>query len=267
MAEPVVEAKDVLAGGFHLLDARPEADYRAGHVAGAVRVSPADWDRIIKGGNGGIGSVEDWNAAIGAVGVDGSRLVAIYDDGKATDAARIWFILQYFGVPAAVVNGNWPALRAALGDRLQTAASEPVAAAFSGRPGAGAVGFKQRGDLREELGSGVQVFDARTQAEYDGKDVRNNPRGGHLPGAVRVGHTDLLDGSGRLLDAAALRQLLGKAGFASGKPIVTHCEGGGRAALAALAAVRAGYTGVHNYYLSFADWARDDTCPVVREQQ
>jgi 3-mercaptopyruvate sulfurtransferase SseA len=47
--------------------------------------------------------------------------------------------------------------------------------------------------------------------------------------------------------------------------IVTHCEGGGRAALGAAAAVRAGFADVRVYYLSFGDWVRDESCPVVRD--
>jgi len=35
--------------------------------------------------------------------------------------------------------------------------------------------------------------------------------------------------------------------------------------LAAAAAVRAGYDDVRVYYRSFADWVRDESCPVVRE--
>ena len=31
------------------------------------------------------------------------------------------------------------------------------------------------------------------------------------------------------------------------------------------AAVRAGYDDVRVYYLSFADWARDESCPIVRD--
>jgi thiosulfate/3-mercaptopyruvate sulfurtransferase len=46
--------------------------------------------------------------------------------------------------------------------------------------------------------------------------------------------------------------------------VVTHCDGGGRAALAALALLQAGFGDVHTYYLSFADWARDESCPIVR---
>jgi thiosulfate/3-mercaptopyruvate sulfurtransferase len=261
--DTVVDAKDALAGALLVLDARSEPDYRAGHAASAFLVPAAAWDRASKTAEGAFGNVEHWNAAIGALGIDGSRRVAVYDDGKATDAARVWFILQYFGVPVAMVDGNWPAIRAVLGQQVETSVNQPVAATFSGKPGTGVVGLKERAGLRAALGS-AQIFDARTQAEYDGKDVRNNPRGGHLPGAIRVGHTDLLDANGRLKSASDLRRLLDDAGFAAGRPIVTHCEGGGRAALAALAAVHAGYADVHNYYLSFADWARDDACPVVQ---
>ena len=42
-------------------------------------------------------------------------------------------------------------------------------------------------------------------------------------------------------------------------------EGGGRAALGAAAAVRAGFDDVRVYYLSFGDWVGDESCPVVRD--
>jgi thiosulfate/3-mercaptopyruvate sulfurtransferase len=59
--------------------------------------------------------------------------------------------------------------------------------------------------------------------------------------------------------------MMEQAGFDPGDHIVTHCEGGGRAALAAAAAARAGYEDVRVYYLSFGDWARDESCPIVRD--
>jgi thiosulfate/3-mercaptopyruvate sulfurtransferase len=47
---------------------------------------------------------------------------------------------------------------------------------------------------------------------------------------------------------------------------VTHCDGGGRAALTAVAAaVRAGFASVSAYYLSFSDWAKDESCPAVTD--
>jgi 3-mercaptopyruvate sulfurtransferase SseA len=49
------------------------------------------------------------------------------------------------------------------------------------------------------------------------------------------------------------------------RSIVTHCEGGGRAALGSTAAVRAGFDDIRVYYLSFVDWVRNESCPVVRD--
>ncbi|MDP1645116.1 MAG: hypothetical protein Q8L71_06385 [Thiobacillus sp.] len=37
-------------------------------------------------------------------------LAVVYDDGRMTEAARVWFILQYFGARTAILNGGWPAI-------------------------------------------------------------------------------------------------------------------------------------------------------------
>jgi len=108
----------------------------------------------------------------------------------------------------------------------------------------------------------VQIFDARSAAEFRGEDLKGNARGGHLPGAAHFSHDDLLEET-HLRSAAEIARLLDAAGINGSQPIVTHCNGGGRAALAALAAVVAGKENVHVYYLSFADWAADESCPVV----
>jgi thiosulfate/3-mercaptopyruvate sulfurtransferase len=107
------------------------------------------------------------------------------------------------------------------------------------------------------------VFDARTREEHLGREARGNPRAGHVPGAINLPHKDLLDESGKLTKPEELAALFDQAGFEKGQPIITHCQSGGRASLAALAAARAGYGPVFNYYLSFGDWAADASCPVV----
>jgi thiosulfate/3-mercaptopyruvate sulfurtransferase len=126
-----------------------------------------------------------------------------------------------------------------------------------------AVAERQRVRAAVERGN-AQVFDARTRAEYTGQDLRKNTRGGHIPGAINIPHKELLDEHGRLRSPGALAALFEQAGFKRGQPVITHCDGGGRASLAALAAERAGYGPVLNYYLSFGDWAADASCPVVQ---
>lgn len=249
-----------------VLDARSEGDYGQGHWPGAARVPVSDWEAAAKQANTDLSEDGHWRTLIGDLGVDGRRPVAVYDDGRMTEAARVWFILQHFRVPAAVLDGGWPALTARPGARMDSMPVMPTPAALDPAPASHAsVGLVTRQELRDRLDGSTQIFDARTAAEFAGDDLRKNARGGHLPGARRVGHADLLTAEGRMKPAGELRAMLERAGFRPGERIVTHCDGGARAALAALAAVQAGFTRVGAYYLSFSDWAKDESCPVVRD--
>ncbi|RWL17916.1 MAG: rhodanese family protein [Mesorhizobium sp.] len=263
--DPVIEPDELsLLAAFRLLDVRDAEAFQADHAASAVRVPVELWEAAAKTGETSFENISYWERAIAGLGVGGSVPAVVYDDGRMTEAARVWFILQYFGAEALIVNGGWPAIR----ERTELLAKAPEAlevAAFQARPGTGSVGLVDRSALKADL-DGVQLLDARTADEFAGTDLRRNVRGGHLPGALLLPHASLLD-DGRVKPASALRDLLSKAGFRAGGHVVTHCDGGGRAALAAAAAVRAGYDDVRAYYLSFADWATDESCPVVVDPQ
>lgn len=261
-ADPFVDVAALRSlGPIRYLDARDQAAFDAGHAPGAVRVPLDEWDKAAKAGEPGFSAAAYWNEAFAALGVDSSVTAVTYDTGAMTNAARVWFILQFFGAKAVIVNGGWPALAAAGG--LPTAAA-PAKGGFHGVAGAGSVGVVDRETLKRQLGGEAHVFDTRTRAEFTGEDARNRPRSGHLPGARHLSHVDLME-NGVVRPAAALREMLERAGFGAADHIVTHCEGGGRAALGAAAAARAGFGDVRVYYHSFADWVRDESCPVVRD--
>ena len=248
-------------GPVRYLDARDQAMFDAGHLPGAVRVPVEEWDKAAKAADIGFDRTAYWDEALGSLGVGPSALAVTYDGGQMTNAARVWFILQYFGANAVIVNGGWPALSAAVGRPVGAGPSQAV---FQAVVGAGSVGVVDRETLKRQLDGAAQVFDTRTRAEFTGEDTRNRARSGHLPGARHLSHADLLD-NGVIRPAPVLRGMLERVGFGPGDHIVTHCEGGGRAALGAAAAVRAGFDDVRVYYLSFADWVRDESCPIVRD--
>lgn len=258
------------AGRPIVLDVRDAAAYDAGHVEGAIRVDPTDWKNDSLARYTGLDHDAVWRKRIGAVGVSGAAPVVIYDDGRMTEAARVWFIFQHFGVPdAAVLDGGYRALKPLLASGAMRESNKPTAAPavdFRPRTGAGRkIALVDREAVRRAIDRHeAQIFDARTVDEYVGKDLRRNPRGGHLPTAVNLPHSQLLDEQGRLKSPDELARLFERVGLKRGRPLITHCESGGRASLAALAAQRAGYGPVLNYYLSFGDWAADATCPVEK---
>ncbi len=248
-------------GPVRYLDVRDQAAFDAGHVPGAVRVPLDVWDAMIKNAEIGFEKAVRWNAALQEIGIGDDAVAVAYDSGAMTNAARVWFILQYFGARTVILNGGWPAVASA---SALPAAAGPATNPFQADPGAGMVGVVDRHMLKRQLGDAAHVFDSRTRAEFTGEDARGRGRSGHLPGARHLSHADLMQ-SGVVYPAEVLRDMMERAGFNQQNHMVTHCEGGGRAALAAAAAVRAGYDDVRVYYLSFGDWVRDETCPIVRD--
>jgi thiosulfate/3-mercaptopyruvate sulfurtransferase len=253
-----------------ILDVRSEVAYDKGHIAGAVQVDPSEWKELSLAAETGLDHEMLWKNRIGALGISGRDPVLIYDDGSMTKAARIWFIFQHFGVPkASVLNGGYPILEP-LTKKGRIAVSQEqtklTPAKFEHTLNTAArVELVERQRVRKAIDHGeAQVFDTRTHEEYTGENLRDNTRGGHLPTAINLPHNELLDKKGRLKSPKALAAILKKAGFKRGRPIITHCEGGGRASLAALAAERASYGPVMNYYLSFGDWAADASCPIEK---
>ena len=248
-------------GPIQYLDARDRTTFDAGHAPGALHVPVEEWDKAAKAADIGFAKTDYWDDAIRSFGLNPSAIAVAYDDGRMTNAARVWFILQYFGVKTVILNGGWPAFSSATGLPMGAISTK---SGFRAIPASGSVGLVDRETLKRQLDGDAHVFDTRTRAEFTGEDMRKRTRGGHLPGARHLSHTDLLD-NGVVRPAPVLRAMMERVGFGLGDHIVTHCEGGGRAALAAAAAVRAGYDDVRVYYLSLADWARDESCPIVRD--
>lgn len=251
------------------LDVRAIDSYNGGHLVDAVHVDPREWMQTSLANDGGIEDIAAWSRRIGDLGIDENARVRIYDDGAMKDAARVWFILQLFGVTdVAVVDGGWAAIMATPEHQrspISRIHHAPNPRPFTARPAPrpDRVGIQDRAAVRSALqDQSVQILDARTPGEYRGEIAHGNPRAGRLPGALNLPHAELLTPDGRLRSPEELAEIFEKAGFVRGRPIVTHCESGGRASIAAIAALRAGYGPVTNYYRSFSDWSRDETCPI-----
>src|SRR5712671_4299271 len=114
--DPFVDVGDLPSlGPLRYLDVRDQPAFDAAHAPGAVRVPLDEWDAAAKAADTGFAKTAYWDKALSALGGDPTATAVAYDSGGMTNAARVWFILQFYGLKAAILNGGWPVLASAAG--------------------------------------------------------------------------------------------------------------------------------------------------------
>jgi thiosulfate/3-mercaptopyruvate sulfurtransferase len=207
-----------------------------------------------------------WSRRIGDLGINRDSKVIVYDSSSTKDAARIWWILRYWGLEdASLLNGGWTGWKAAVlpieADRPPT----PTPTAFR------ATAQSQRLATKDQLlttlkDKSLQIVDARSDAEFCGMDKQKNKRAGAIPGAKHLDWIDLIDKeTQRFKSADQLRMLFREAGVELERPTATHCQSGGRAAVMVFAMELMGGKNVSNYYASWGEWGNADDTPIVVE--
>jgi thiosulfate/3-mercaptopyruvate sulfurtransferase len=260
--ELLIEAGDLLkpqvARKFRILDARPAPKYEAGHIPGAFWVNHNVWAKAFNSDP----SPEGWGKRIAALDIGSTdRPVVVYaDDARA--AARIWWILRYWGLQnVRLLNGGWQVWQEA-GGKEEKGIREGAAGMLkvTAHPERLATMKQLLANLKDRR---LSVLDARSQGEFCG-DVKHAKRGGSIPEAVHLEWSDVLEAkSRRFKSAASLAKLFKDAGVDFTKPQVTFCQSGGRAAALAFALELMGAKEVRNYYRSWSEWGNVEDTPVV----
>jgi thiosulfate/3-mercaptopyruvate sulfurtransferase len=259
LVEPAVLAKPEEAKRFVILDARDRAKYAKGHVPGARWVDHAEWAKGFGDGQ----DADGWGKRVGRLGIGADSRVVVHDDNHSKDAARVWWILRYWGVEdVRLLNGGWVGWVKG-GHPTQTTENAPAPAAFTARPRADRLATM--GGLLKSLDGGkLQFVDARSEKEFCGVERLTNKRAGAIPGAKQLEWIDLLDGdTHRFKSPAELRGLFAAAGIKLDRPTATYCQSGGRASVLAFGLELMGARDVSNYYRSWAEWGNADDTPVV----
>jgi len=262
LREPTDLAQPEVGKQLVILDARARPAFDENRVPAARWVDAAAWAKAFGSGQ----DAEAWSRNIGDLGIDRDSKVVVYDSSSAKDAARIWWILRYWGVAdVCLLNGGWAGWKAAglpiEADKPQT----PAPKTFQAAPQAKRLATKEQllASLKERT---LQIVDARSEAEFCGIDKQKNKRAGAIPGAKHLEWIDLIDkNTQRFKSADQLRVVFREAGIEFERPTATHCQSGGRAAVMAFAMELMGATAVSNYYASWGQWGNADDTPVVAE--
>ena len=241
----IMKKKDVV-----IVCATSEKGYKV-HITGSVNVPYSSLcdDKPVKNL---IKPASDMAKLLGAKGVTPEKTIVVYDEGSGKYAGRMYWLLKYLGAPnVKMLDGNliaWKAKR-----RPITGSPSKVAAGtFTAKADASILANMD--DVKNASGnSSVVLVDARTPAEFAGT-AKTELRKGHIPGAVNIDHTTLLDKKSLLKSNDALKPLFESKGVTKDKTIIAYCESSTRAGIVFLALKGLGYPNVKVYDGAYLEW-------------
>ena len=259
--------------GAIVWDIRSEADYRKGHIPGAVNVGDAG--QVLRSPN-----TEDFiptpqiERILGEAGIDPAREVLVYGSRANVISYFGLYTIRYFGGDnVRVYHDGIDGWRAA-GQPIAVESTRPVAIALK-LTARGANSVSTPDILARLRNPNVQLLDVRTPKEFAGEDIRAI-RGGHIPGAINIpyeqnwidpetqaklGQSKVADNAGMSLKPLAdLKTLYSR--MDPDKETIVYCQSGVRAAETATVLADLGFKNVKVYDSSWLGYGNTLDAPA-----
>ena len=200
-------------------------------------------------------------------GIRPETTVVAYGSDIAIGGVVFWLLILFGHHNVKVLNG---------GHQKWIAESRPITAEFSTfvptQYQAKPLNLNLRvlhAEVKASLKNPDQVLlDVRTSEEYRGevfivKPPAGQERAGHIPGAVHIEHTDVVNDDGTFKSFDHLKHLYSQQGIAPDKEVFPYCAIGGRSAFIwFVLKYLLGYSNVRNYDGSWNEWSRLSDVPI-----
>lgn len=234
-----------------ILDARPRADWEAGHIPGSI---PFAWDTYTRTDANGVKyssfPPQELAVAFARLGIDEKTPLVVYGDADKSwggEGYNAW-LFTWLGhkAPVRLLNGGIQAWRAQTLP-LNKGAEKPAVPKARYQVDLTAQYIVSTEEIQNAKGS-YALVDVRSTFEW----IR-----GRIPGAIHIPWDDFYTGKDRHpLPSAELKKLLAKHGVNTGKPVIYYCLGGVRSAYAWTAHQLAGLPEAKNYKGSWVAWEK-----------
>lgn len=202
-----------------------------------------------------------FSSAMRKLGIGDGQTIVVYDDFGFYSAPRVWWTLRTMGAERVfVLDGGFPKWRAENRPVTDDVPRKPQSH-FTSRLNHGAVA--DLAEIRNTIrAASRQILDARSVDRFSGvaPEPRAGLRSGHMPSALNLPFTRLINESGTFRTKDELKQIYQEAGVDLEKPVTTTCGSGVTAAILTLGLTVLGSRDLALYDGSWTDWGgREDT--------
>jgi thiosulfate/3-mercaptopyruvate sulfurtransferase len=241
------------------------ADFFAAHIPGAVYAHlDDDLSSPIteQTGRHPLPEPARFAAYLASIGWSPAKLLVAYDEGSNAIASRLWWLMRYFGQPAALLDGGLAAWVAS-GRPLESGEYKGLETLVPELGPNDRLKAETAAILRQ-LGTGESlVLDARAGQRFSGEVEPLDTRAGHIPGSLNRPFGSNLDLHGRFKKREALRaEYLELLGGRNPRSVVHSCGSGVTACHNLFAMELAGLEGSRLYPGSWSEWIRDPARPI-----
>lgn len=254
---------------YLLQPSKGENDYYNAHIPNAVYLSV---DRHLAAqplpdamtGRHPLPGVSEFQESMRQAGIGNSTHVVVYDDAGGANAARLWWLLRYFGHDKVSLLDGGLAQWVTEGRPLSNSIPRVAPAEFHAEPNPNMVVTKEE-MIAATRDRHALIVDARAPERYGGKTEPIDARAGHIPGAKNAPVAGNLRSSGdaRFQNAVELQARYDALGANGADEIIGYCGSGVNAAADLFALHLAGYDNTRLYAGSFSEWSRDPELPIV----
>lgn len=232
--------------------------YLQGHIPGAVFMD-VDGDLASPRGQGPgrhpLPLPERFAAAMSRAGIGDDTHVVAHDFGDGSTAARLWWLLRYFGHDRVSLLDGGFARWTAEGRPVEVPVPAYAPSAFAAAP---RTGMLVDADAVERLrsDSGTLVLDSRMAERYEGRTEPIDPVAGHIPGARNRPYPANVRSAQDpgFLEPAKLREQFMQLGAGRAERVIAYCGSGVNACQNLFALQLAGFEPGLLYEGSWSDW-------------
>lgn len=237
----IISAKDAkkMAGDENviMLSTRKAEDYAKVHITNAINV---EMQSLYQEGpiEGLLKSPDEMAKVLGEKGVDPSKTIIIYDNGKYVYATFMYWILEYLGYQdVKVLDGHMTGWRAARGPVTRTPTEF---SAVTVTPSLKKDIFVDYNYVKGKLNnSGTIMVDVSAPKEYEE---------GHVPGSINVENKSFFDEEkSELKSKEDIEGILADNNVTKDKEVILYCASSARAGTVYLAMKGLGYNNVKIY--------------------